>query len=353
MKKSQRAESPKSSAEEPRGGPGRLIQDVAHLGRMELLTPKFDKSLWYFRDVLGMEIVHERGPSAYLRGYGDHAASTLKLTAAGAAGPGCISWRTVSRDALERRAAAIAETGLGLGWSDEDYGRGRAYRFRDPDGHLMELYYDEQKYEPPPELRSSLRNLPMKYTGRGACVRRIDHLALMARDVPRNREFLQSRLGFQLREQVRFQDGTVELGSWLSANAIHHQVAYVLDVAGGAGRLHHFSFWVDEREDVLRAADILMENGIFIEAGPSKHNNSQGFYLYSYEPGGNRIEVYSESYLVLAPDWQPVIWNEEQRGTGVYWGAPLPESFITYATPPMESKAAVEASRNIPVLDPR
>ena len=327
------------------------IRDLAHLGRVELLTPKFDKSLWYFRDVLGMEVVHTRGSSAYLRGYGDYAASTVKLTAAKTSGVGCISWRTVSPEALERRAAAIERTGLALGWNDGDYGRGRAFRFRDPDGHLMELYYEEEKYEAPPELRSTLRNLPMKYTGRGVCVRRIDHLALMARDVPRNREFLERQLGFQLREQVRFDNGALELGSWLSSTPVHHEVAYVLDGAPGGGRLHHFSLWVDEREDVLRAADILSENGIFIEAGPSKHNNSQGFYLYSYEPGGNRIEVYSGSYLVFAPDWQPVIWNEEQRGTGVYWGAPLPESFIKYATPPVEASGA-EKSRTLPVVDP-
>ena len=77
----------------------------------------------------------------------------------------------------------------------------------------------------------------------------------------------------------------------------------------------------------------LSENGIFIEAGPSKHNNSQGFYLYSYEPGGNRVEIYSGSYLVFAPDWEPVTWDEEERGTGTYWGTSLPDSFINYATP--------------------
>src|SRR4026207_1906945 len=103
--------------------------------------------------------------------------------------------------------------------------------------------------------------------------------------------------------------------------------------AGGAG-------------DVLRAADILAENGIFMEAGPSKHNNSQGFYLYSYEPGGNRIEVYSGSYLIFAPDWQTVVWNEKERGTGVYWGATLPASFATYGTPVIEIPRA-----NAPVID--
>lgn len=37
------------------------IQDIAHLGSVELLTPDPTKSLWYFRDMLGMEIVHHAG----------------------------------------------------------------------------------------------------------------------------------------------------------------------------------------------------------------------------------------------------------------------------------------------------
>lgn len=327
------------------------MHDIAHLGHVELLTPKPERSLWYFRDVLGMESVHQAGQSVYLRGYGDYATSTLKLTEAKAPGIACIGWRATSEAALERRAAAIEAAGFGLGWTNGDFGRGRAFRCRDPDGHAMEIYYEETRYQAPEALRSTLKNQPMKYPARGVGVRRIDHLALLANDVAANRAFAEALLGFQLREQVRFQDGAQEIGSWLSPCAIHHQLAYVVDVKGGHGRLHHFSLWVDNREDVLRAADILSENGIFIEAGPSKHNNSQGFYLYSYEPGGNRIEVYSGSYLVTAPDWQPVTWSEAERGTGVYWGGALPDSFIQYATPDLPAGGVAERNQlKLPVF---
>jgi catechol 2,3-dioxygenase len=81
---------------------------------------------------------------------------------------------------------------------------------------------------------------------------------------------------------------------------------------------------------------------------PAKHNNSQGFYLYSYEPGGNRIEIYSGSFLVLAPDFEPVRWDEAARGKGVYWGGALPESFLHYATPDLPDTPAIPA----PVFDP-
>jgi catechol 2,3-dioxygenase-like lactoylglutathione lyase family enzyme len=217
------------------------LHDIAHLGSVELFTPKPEKSLWYFRDLLGMEPVHQSGPSVYQRGYGDYATSTLKLTAAANAGVGFVSWRATSAQALERRAKALDDAGLGLGWSNGDFGRGRSYRFRDPDGHVMGIYYEEQKFVAPASLHSTLKNLPQKYTGRGVCVRRVDHLALLAKDVEANRKFAQELLGFQLREQVRYDKGKTEIGSWMSPTAIHHQLAYVVDVKGAHGRLHHFS----------------------------------------------------------------------------------------------------------------
>ena len=75
---------------------GEPIQDIAHLGHVELLTPKPDESLWYFTYILGMAIAHRDGGSVYLRGYGDYAATTLKLTEAKAPGVGHIAWRAVS-----------------------------------------------------------------------------------------------------------------------------------------------------------------------------------------------------------------------------------------------------------------
>ena len=339
---------------------GELLQDIAHLGHVELMTPKPAESLWYFHDLLGMEVAHQEGQSVYLRGYGDYAATTLKLSEGDDAGVGCISWRAASEPALERRAAAIDATGLGIGWINGDFGHGRAYQFRDPDGHLMEIYYQEDRYEAPEHLRSNLKNLPMKYPKDGIGVRRTDHLAVCCADVAANRKFASDTLGLRLREQVVYENGTKEIGSWMSTSATHHELAYVTDIRGQHGRLHHFSLWVEDKSDVLRAADILSEHDIFIEAGPSKHNNSQAFYLYSYEPGGNRVEIYTSGFLVFAPDFKPVVWDEEARGTGVYWGGALPDSFLQYATPDVpadlpadRSDTGAEMAKDVPVFDPR
>ena len=57
------------------------IFDLAHLGHMELLTPKPDESLKFFVDVMGMTISGRKGKSVYLRGWDDYERYSLKLTA--------------------------------------------------------------------------------------------------------------------------------------------------------------------------------------------------------------------------------------------------------------------------------
>jgi hypothetical protein len=51
------------------------------------------------------------------------------------------------------------------------------------------------------------------------------------------------------------------------------------------------------------------------------HAVQQTFFLYVYEPGGNRVEVAcSGARLVLAPDWKPIRWTEAERKKGQAWG---------------------------------
>src|SRR5262249_57982042 len=99
-------------------------------------------------DVLGMQVESESGDSVFLRGWGTYQRYDLELTASSSSGVGYMGLRAWSPDALERRAAAVEATGLGLGWSEGANGRGPSYRFTDPDGHRLELYYDAATYPP-------------------------------------------------------------------------------------------------------------------------------------------------------------------------------------------------------------
>ena len=314
------------------------IYDIAHLGHVEVLTPKFDASLKFFIEVMGMTQSGAKGDSAYLRGWDDYERYSLKLTASKTSGMGHAAFRTRSAKALERRVAALKGSGFEVGWTEGDLGHGKSYMCKDPDGHNIELYYETEWYDPPPDQKPALKNQAQRYPARGCNVRRIDHFNGLAVDVKANREFFQNYLGFMLTEQIVLDDGT-EAGMWLTATNKSYDFAYTRDHTGTKGRFHHVTYALDSREDVLRAADIFLEAGVFIETGPHKHAVQQTFFLYVYEPGGNRVEVAcAGARLVLAPDWKVITWTEEERKKGQAWGLKTIESFHTHGTPPVEHK---------------
>ena len=88
------------------------IFDLAHLGHMELLTPKPDESLKFFVDVMGMTVSGRKGKSVYLRGWDDYERYSLKLTASKTSGMEHMALRARSPQALERRVAALKGSGF-------------------------------------------------------------------------------------------------------------------------------------------------------------------------------------------------------------------------------------------------
>jgi catechol 2,3-dioxygenase len=313
------------------------VFEIAHLGHIELLTPKPEESLRFFVNVMGMTETARKGDSVYLRGWDDYEHHSLKLTASDNSGMRHMAFRTRSRESLDRCVAMLKGTEYEIGWTDGDLGHGPAFTARDPDDHVIELYYDTEWYVPPPELKPALKNQAQRFPARGISVRRLDHLNLLAVD-PRACRIFWQNLGFRLTEQTVLDDGT-EAGVWLTTSNKTYDLVYSLDRTGTRGRFHHVTYAVDSREDILRAADICLESGVYIETGPHKHAIQQSFFLYVYEPGGNRIEVVnSGARLILAPDWKPIVWSEQERKKGQAWGLETIKSFHTYGTPPVKVK---------------
>ena len=250
--------------------PAEPIRDIAHLGHVEIFTPKFEASRKFFIDVMGMTQSGEKGDSVYLRGWDDYERYSLKLTASKTSGMGHCAFRTRSPQALERRAAALKGSGFDVGWTDGDLGQGKTSVCKDPDNHIVELYYETEWYAAPPDKTPALKNQAQRYPARRCNVRRIDHFNGLAVDIKANREFFENYLGFMLTEQIVLDNGT-EAAMWMTATNKSYDFAYTRDHTGTKGRFHHVTFALDAREDVLRAADVFLENGVFIETGPHKH----------------------------------------------------------------------------------
>lgn len=316
--------------------------DLSHVGAVELYTPEFEKSLWFFRDLLAMREIARIGDSSYLRCWDEYENYTIKLTASETNGVGRTLYRASSPDALERRVTAIEAAGLGHGWKEPEVGVGRSYEFEDPDGHLMAVYYETERYVPDDENTPALKNQAAAYPGRGVNARRLDHINYLAKDVNAVGEFWRDVMKARESERVRLDRGGYGAW-WFRFQQKSYDVVYSDDWTGERGRFHHLAFAPDTREDILKAADIFLENGVYIEYGPYKHAINQTFFLYVWEPGGNRIELANAgARLVMDPDWPVVEWSEAERAKGQAWGMKTVPTFHTHGTPYVRDQERID-----------
>ncbi len=313
--------------------------DIAHLGHVEMYTDRFEESLDFFTRVYGLKLSGQDETSAYLRAWEDYEFHSLKLTRHATTGIGHVAYRAASPEALARRVAAIEESGYPVhGWVDGDLGHGRAFRFEDSFGHVFEIYWDTRRPELSEQDRPALKNMASRFHAQGASPRRIDHLNLLADDVTEFKRFMETCLGSRVTEYIQLDNGRIG-GCWFTINNKTYDLACTEEHGVGKGRLHHVTYATDQREDILRAADIFLENGVHIETGPHKHAIQGTFFLYVWEPAGNRVELANAgARLLLAPDWEPVCWTEADRKKGQAWGLKTIASFHTHGTPPVEKE---------------
>ncbi|ACY19585.1 Catechol 2,3-dioxygenase [Gordonia bronchialis DSM 43247] len=308
--------------------------DIAHLARVELFSPKPQETEEFFTKFLGLRVTKREGQSVYLRAFEDPYQWSLKVTEAPEAGMGHAALRTQSAEALERRVSSLKDANVEGKLHEDDFGYGKTFSYQSPDGHNLSLLWEAEKYVAPPELQSKILTRPSKKPLQGIPVKRIDHLNLMASDVSAIRNSFERHLGFRTTESVV--DGDTEIGAWMSSNLLGHEVACMKDMTGGRGKLHHVAFFYGNGQHNIDAAEMFRDYDIQIEAGPDVHGITQGQFLYVFEPGGNRIELFGEAgYLHMDPDAETKTWQMSDIDTGLaIGGAKLPwETYFTYGTP--------------------
>ena len=167
------------------------------------------------------------GQSVFLRGWGDYQRYSLKLTESDRSGLGALG--------LARLAAPRRSSAGGRDRGDRPrrrLGRRRPRprarlplpRPRRP--RLRALLRDASATSRPTHLKPSLRNQPQRYTGRGAAVKRLDHVNLLATDVARLPRVRHRRARLPPLRGHRLDDGS-EAGAWLSLSIAAHELIYV------------------------------------------------------------------------------------------------------------------------------
>lgn len=307
---------------------------IAHLAHLEVLTPKPEESLRFYTEILGLEESEREGQSVYLRAWGEWSHHSLKLTEGPRPELAHIGWRAWSQEDLETAVGRLEQQGVGERWLEEFIGHGRAFRYRSPGGQLHEIYWQEQRYVAPPEMRSPFPDRPQRYVPRGVAPRQIDHVTVMSTDPVREAQWFRDTLGSTFTEYTLLHDDSdLAVFAMVTNNEKSHDLGLILDQSPVPGRIHHFAWWVDSREEVLRAADILLNADIAIEFGPGRHGMGEQDYLYVREPGGLRVEVNTGGYRLYVPDWETKVWVPSQGSNVFYKNIQMPDSMME-AFPP-------------------
>lgn len=308
---------------------------IAKLGHVALVTSDLEKSLFFFKEVIGLEETEMVDGVHFLRAYSDFQHHTLSVELGEVGYVKHIGFRTKTAACVDGFKQLLTENDVAV----EDFpkgstvGIGDSIRFKTPSQHTFELYYDVDKPKALNGNASVLKNQVYQSWRKGISPRRFDHVNIhTTADASPAYDFMTDVLGFNMREFMQ-NEGDI-LAGWMSVTPLVHDVALLRkQTLPTPARMHHISYWLDDAQDILRAADILKENGLqFI--GPGKHGATQAIYLYVMDPGsGCRVELFSGGYLIFEPDWEPIEWTMEERSNcNTYWGETVQDKELNNIT---------------------
>ena len=310
---------------------------IAHVGHAELKVTDLAASREFFTEVMGLYVSDETDDQVYLRAWQDWDHHTLVLTQADESGLGHVAWRVTGPDDLAGHEAQLKRLGIDFRWIEggSELGHGDAIRFATPGAGIpTELYWEVERYhEKDPALMSRAASHPQRFTGHGISPRRFDHVNFLVNDVRAEQEWHSEHLGIRHNYYVEGKGGA-RMGSWLAKTNLSHEIAFMRNRNQDGDRLHHVAYYLDSADQLMRAGTIIADSGTRLEWGPGQHGTSGAIFLYCFEPSGNRIEVWSGGFLLFAPDWEPIRWDEETGKTMALemWGSPVPDTYFTYGT---------------------
>src|SRR3981189_2925956 len=118
--------------------------EIAKLGHVALTTPDLEKSLWFWRDLIGLQEVERDGDTVFLRAWGEYEHHSLSLRPGAAATVDHVAWRTKRPEDVAAFAERIRSQGTAIQTvaEGEERGQGRAFRFHSLPGQVFEIYYD-------------------------------------------------------------------------------------------------------------------------------------------------------------------------------------------------------------------
>lgn len=285
---------------------------LSQLAHIEVYTPNLEESVKFFIEIVGLDVTGREENSVYLRAWGDYFHHTLKLTYRATNGMGHLGWRADSPEALNDAVKYLKKTGVGIGWVEGDAGHGKAYRFKSPDGHIHEIFWDVVWLRETGEKGSTFADRYASNRRMGVNPRRFDHITYMvSKGKYADEKAFWKGMGLKNPDEIRMTDEMPAIGGLWTIGNLSHDIAVFTDpnIEPNQGVLNHVCFNFDSREEVLLALDFFVEKGFkSVMGAPTRHKADEGFFIYIIDPGsGVLFEFYAGARLIFAPDHGPDI----------------------------------------------
>jgi catechol 2,3-dioxygenase len=291
--------------------------NVVRASHVEFGVRDLAKSRGFYVDCLGYLVTDEHQDAFYLRAVEERNHHSIVLTQTDAPCVQTIAFKLASEEDLDRAAFYFARKGLPTSFPEVPY-QGRTLRTVDPLGMPLDFYVRMDQAD------CMIRNYA-EY--RGARIQRIDHINCFTPDVQASYDFYND-IGFKLTEYTETDDPDPKLWAvWMHRKGNVHDIAFT----NGVGpRLHHIGVWTAGALDILHICDVMASSGYLanMERGPGRHGISNAFFLYTRDPDGHRVELFTSDYLTVDPDLKPLRWSLRDPQRQTLWGHPAPKSWF-------------------------
>ena len=271
-----------------------------------LNVTELQRSVAFYRDVVGLDVAEQNERAAYLRCSRDH--HNIVLYSASERGLKRVAFELESERDVDVAFAHFQALGMApervAGAELKSLHQATGFRVRERhSGVLFELF-------------SGPTFMAREYVPTVADIARIGHVVISSCDFPGSRESLVRDFGFRISDHI---EGRIAFMR-CHPNPFHHTFAVG---PGSRSEFHHVNFMVTDIDDVGRALYRLKQHDVKIVFGPGRHPPSNSVFLYFLDPDGMTLE-YSFGMEEFPEDGA-----REPR-----WLEPTPQSLDTWGAVP-------------------
>lgn len=293
---------------------------VMRIGHVDLNVLDVNESRKYYVDIMGMEVTKEdTDGTLYLKCWDEWDKYSLVLRPSDEATFNRVGYKVIDDADLDIYKEKIEAYGISTEMlpAGSVAECGRVLKFIAPSGHEFN-FYAEKTFVGKDVGDTNPR--PWPFEGKGIKSHWIDHALLMCQGPEKVMEvtkFFQEVLDFKLTEQVCVgPEGSLQAATWLARTSTPHDLAFV---AGPETGMHHFAFFLDGWNDILRAADVMAMHDVKIDVTPQRHGITRGETIYFFDPSGHRLETFAGLGYLAQPDMPVITWTEDELWRGIFY----------------------------------